>query len=171
MSAKQDDMTFVETPTDYDTHSLESDHVIELHIGGVERRPATTIAQQLSLFVETHDTHVLLRLLDALEFGVDDTDELAIGVGTPAAGPACARPIELEVEDIDSEEAEAIVEAFDRLASERFSDADAAEAFGKAVVEATGDQPRSIVRLVKNDGSRGEALEWHTDTEAELDTE
>jgi hypothetical protein len=171
MNATQDDTTFVETPTDYETHSLDNEHIIELHIGGVERRPATTIAQQLSLFVETHDTHVLLRLLDALEFGVDDTDELAVGVGTPAAGPECARPIELEVEDIESEEAEAIVDAFDQLVAARFADEDAAKAFRDAVVAATDDQPRSIVRLVKNDGSRRDALEWHTDTDEELEAE
>ncbi|EMA06177.1 hypothetical protein [Haloarcula marismortui] len=170
MAATRDDTTFVETPTDYETHSLDNEHVIELHIGGVERRPATTIAQQLSLFVETHDPHVLLRLLDALEFGVDDTDELAVGIGTPAAGPECARPIELEVEDIKHDEAEAIVDTFDQLVAARFADEDAAESFLKAVEAATGDQPRSIVRLVKNDGSRRDALEWHTDTDAEFET-
>jgi hypothetical protein len=171
MAATRDDTTFVETPTDYETHSLDSEHVIELHIGGVERQAATTIAQQLSLFVETHDTHVLLRLLDALEFGVGDTDKLAVGVGTPAVGPKCASPIELEVEDTEHDEAEAIVDAFDQLVAERFADEDAARAFRDAIEAATDDQPRSIVRLVKNDGSRRDALEWHTDTDAELKDE
>lgn len=171
MAATQDDTTFVETPTDYETHDLNCEHVIELHIDDVERQAVTTIAQQLSLFIETHDPHVLLRLLDALEAGVDEPADVAVAVGTPAKDVECWWPLEVEVEGVEREAAEAVVEAFGELADSGFADEDDAKAFLRAVEAATENQPRSIVRRVNSGGSRRDALEWHTDTDAELGSE
>jgi len=171
MAATRDTTAFVETPTDYQTHDLDCDHVIELHIEGVDQNEVTTIAQQLSLFIETHDPHVLLRLLDALEIGIDDPADVAAGVGTPADEVESWWPLEVEVENVEREEAEAVVKAFRELAESGFADEDDAKAFLAAVEAATEDQPRSIVRRVNNDGSHRDALEWHTDTDVELGSE
>lgn len=171
MAARQDTSAFVETPTDYETHDLDCEHVIEVHIDGVERQAATTIAQQLSLFIETHDPHVLLRLLDALEISVDEPADVAAAVGTPAEDVECWWPLEVEVEDVEREAAEAVVEAFGELADSGFADEDDAKAFLRAVEAATEDQPRSIVRQLPSAGSSRDALEWHTDTDAELGSE
>ena len=171
MAATRDTTAFVETPTDYQTHGLNCEHVIEVHIDGVDRQAATTIAQQLSLFIETHDPHVLLRLLDALEIGVDDPTDVAVAIGTPTDDVECWSPLEVEVEDIEREEAEAVVEAFGELADSGFSDEDDAKAFLRAVEAATEDQPRSIVRQLPSAGSSRDPLEWHTDTDAELGSE
>lgn len=170
MKATAGDSVFVETPTDY-PDDVECDHPIELYIGGVSEKAATTISQQLSLFVETHDTRALLRLLDALEMGIDDIDEVAVEVGTPADVPGeCYWPVELEVEDIGFDAAHEIVETFTELAADGFSDSTKAKEFLGAVEDATSEQPRSVVRLVKDDGSRRDALEWHTDTDVELES-
>jgi hypothetical protein len=170
MTATEDSNAFVETPTDYGTNTLDCDQTIELHIGGVSNDTATYISQQLSLFVETHDTEAFKRTVGALQSAVDDFEEFAIEVGTPSEIPAdCYWPIELEVEEISFDAAHQIVGTLTQLAAEGF-EGPMLNDVRCSLIDATDDQPRSIVRLVKNDGSQRNALEWHTDTEAELES-
>ncbi|EMA09910.1 hypothetical protein [Haloarcula marismortui] len=171
MAATQDDTTYVGTPTDYETSDINCEHPVGIYVGGLSNDAATYISQQLSLFVETHDDKALVRVMEVLSPAVESASEVVIDTGTPADVPSdCWWPVELEVEGINSGAATDIVEAFTELAADGFTDGSLANEFRTALIDATADQPRSIVRLVRNDGSRRDALEWHTDTEAELET-
>lgn len=165
MDATQDDTTFVETRTDYGTHSLNSDGVIGIYIDGVEKDTAVYLAQQLSLFIETEEVDPLHRVVDVVEEVKAGSLELVVGVEPiEEAPPKCYWPVEVEIEDADSETVDRIVSALENV------DSDSIETVAElraALESAVGDQPRSIVRLKQDDGSGRDTLEWHTDTDAE----
>lgn len=167
--SQHDEDLFVESPTEY-TGDVTCEQPIEIYIGGASEQEVTYFCQQLSLFLETHHDDVFMRLHAALDVAVDDADDLAAEVQEPADVPDdCTYPVEIEVEDIGFDAAHEIVGTLVALTSEWSNEMVAAD-FREALRQATADQPRSIVRLVKNDGGRRAGLEWHTDTDADLES-
>jgi hypothetical protein len=71
MSGFNPDSLSVETPTEYDD-DVESSDSIELEIEGLSKKQATQLCQQLSLFVETHDTDALGRFGALLKEATSD---------------------------------------------------------------------------------------------------
>lgn len=65
------DELFVETPTEYDDVPAAS-NPIEMLVGGLTQQEATYLCQQLSLFIETHDTEALGRFGAALQDATSD---------------------------------------------------------------------------------------------------
>lgn len=165
MDATQDDTTTVETPTDYGTHSLNSDGVIGIYIGGVEKNTVVYLAQQLSLFLETEEVDPLHRVVDVLDGVKAGSVELAVGVEPIEETPSeCHWPVEVEIEDADSETVDRIVSALENVDSDSIETV--AELRG-ALESGVSDQPRSIVRLKQDGGGRRGTIEWHTDTDAD----
>lgn len=169
MQASHDSEIFVETPTEYEDADLDCDQPLCIHIGRLSRERATYICQQLSLFLEDHDTDAYARALSILTDSVDDPRNAVIEIETPSDEPEdCFLPIEVEIEDISSDMAHEIVDKLNQLIANPDQQANAIR-LCELLAEATSNQPRSIVRLVQNDGSRRTGLEWHTDTSAEQD--
>jgi hypothetical protein len=171
MDDTQGPTPFVETPTEYESSELGCDHPVNIYIGNTNNQTVTYICQQLSLFIETHDDEALFRVLETLSPALHVSSEYAISIGTPDNPPSDAWwPIELEIENNDRGSTVEIIEALQALAADDFNGPKQANRFRDALIEATTDQPRSIVRLVENGGDSRSDLEWHTDTEAELES-
>jgi hypothetical protein len=168
MTETDDDGVFVETQTEYEADALDCDHPIELHVGRIRQQRATQICQNLSQFVETHSRAPCEIAIKQLGEAVSDPDEFAAEVGDPGEERPndCYYPIILTIEDISFRDANHLVGRLNQLAYEGFRGPLVSD-FYRAVVDIIEDRPRSIVRLVKDDGSRREALEWHTDTTIE----
>lgn len=110
METTQEQSIGVETPTTYNTHTLLKSEAIKLRISGVSQREVTAIAQQLSLFIETHDLQAFNRLLKNMELAIDSSEQFNIELGKSDTSPTdCYWPIKLETEDIGFEKASEIV--------------------------------------------------------------
>jgi len=158
---------FIETPTEYD-EAVACDHPISIHVSGATEQEMTLVAQRLSLFVEEHDPRVLLDTFEAISAAADNHDQIGAEVTSePSIDGTCHWPVELEVEEIGFDKAHQIVGALNQLFAEGF-DTPMIPEVRHALKAATADQPRSVVRLCKHDGSKRDGLEWHTDTDADL---
>lgn len=152
----------VETATQYS--DFFSDQTIRLGIAPITEKRATTIAQQLSLFLEEHDASAHVRSVASVHDAIDDDTETAVRVNSdlPDELPCCLS-IELEFESVSDDTATEIAEDYRDLLTGELPDG-TIESLGRVLADATADQPRSVVRLRKNDGSKRDAFEWHTDT-------
>lgn len=158
------DTPFVETPTVYDA-DLDEQNAITIWFDGIDERTSTFFCQALSLFVEEHSSAALTRMASVF----NEFDATVLRSRNHQPGHGSAWPVELAVDDLSADTARHLMGQLRSLASSPTDEATIRWS-GAQLAKATSDQPRSVVRMHKHDGSRRPSIEWHTDVDAELET-
>ena len=166
MSSQQysTDTPFVETPTVYDT-DFDEHNAITIWFDGIDERLSTFFSQALSLFIETHSADALNRMLDVF----NEYDATILLSKNHRVGHGSAWPVELAIDGFSADDSRNLMAHLRSLASNP-TDEDLVRWSTAQLVHATSNQPMSIVRMHKHDGSRRPAIEWHTDVDAELNS-
>jgi len=157
------DIPFVETPTVYEA-DLNEHNAITIWFDGIDERTSTFFCQALSLFMETHSSSALKRMAAVF----NEFDATVLCSRNHRAGHGSAWPAELAIDDLPADNARSLMTHLRALATDP-TDENTIRWSGAQLAKAISDQPRSVVRMHKHDGSRRPSIEWHTDVDAELE--
>ena len=146
----------VETPTNY-ADDLDAENPIVIDIQSLDPDMYVELCQRLSLILEKPDetdasafTDPLVRMHDT--FPVDFARSVSAGA---------TYTIAVEVEGLSDADAQLAVETF-TTAVTTGDTSEARTALDILLSASTDASGRSIVRLIRNDGSARPDLEWHT---------
>ena len=158
------DVPFVETTTVYDT-DIDDHNAITIWFDGIDERTSTFFSQALSLFIETHSPKPLVRMASVFS----EHEGTVLLSKNHRAGHGSSWPVELAVDGLSADDARNLMTHLRALAGDP-TDENTIRWSGAQLAKATSDQPRSVVRMHKHDGSRRPSIEWHTDVDADLET-
>ena len=147
----------VETPTTY-TDEIDAQHPITINITSLDPEMYVELCQRLSLILEEPFDTPHRRFSEPIVAMHDTFPVEAVRGDTSETGSYC---IVIEVEGLSEEGQRLAVSKLNQAV--RTDDLQAARRFLEVLAPADrGDGRRSLVRLVRNDGSARPDLEWHT---------